>query len=163
MSVEIASFNTDEAERVYSQRENAATTSERPVVDENEVESSPSERDVPTEVAIDKDKEARRPSNNVLETRKGKIRQWSELSYHLPENISPHHECFLKGYFKAQLRITEGQKVRAREIFDGLVKKKGYKEFEENNQVLLAAIDIVVRGATNRRPLEDPGFRVEES
>ncbi|MGB6839239.1 MAG: hypothetical protein WBE27_03165, partial [Microgenomates group bacterium] len=78
------------------------------------------------------------------------------------EDVDPHYERFLKGYFKAQLRIADGQKVRAREIFDGLVKKKGYKEFEKENQALLAAIDIVVRGFTNRKPIGGPRFRAGE-
>ena len=87
---------------------------------------------------------------------------FSELSHHLPKDRNPHYENFLKGYFNAQLRIARGQKVRAKEIFEGLDKKKDYKDLEKHNQALLAAIDIVVRGATNKKPLGGPDFRIEE-
>lgn len=147
MSVEIVNYTMSDAERVK--------------LNVNETEREQPERVVQEDVSIETE-EIRKPSNNVLETRKGKIKQWTELSYYLPKDVDPHHKRFLKGYFRAQLKIADGQKVRAREIFDGLVKKKGYEEFEEENQALLAAIDIVVRGFTNRKPVGGPGFRAGE-
>ncbi len=99
-------------------------------------------------------------SNNVLKVRKGKVRSWSELSSYLPEDVNPHDVKFIRTYFRGQLRIAEGRKKKAREIFIGLDRKVGFKDFEEANSPLLAAIDIVVRGSTNRRLFEKPSFRV---
>ena len=102
------------------------------------------------------------PSNNVFEARKGKVRSWSELSSYLSEDINPHDAKFIRTYFRAQLRIAEGRNKKAGEIFRGLDKKVGFKDFEEANNPLLAAIDIVVRGSTNRKLFEDPSFQIKK-
>lgn len=79
----------------------------------------------------------------------------------LPDGIDPQYLAFLKGYFRAQLRVAKRQTGRAKEIFDNLDGKEGYKEFTTNNQPLLAAIDLAVRGE-NRRKIE-PAFVIRKS
>ena len=71
---------------------------------------------------------------------------WGDIAAKLPEDFNPHYEDFARTYFRVQLRIAKGQRTRAKEIMRGLVKKAHYKEFEDNNLPLLAAIDIAVRG-----------------
>ncbi len=92
------------------------------------------------------------------------VRCWSDIASHLPNDFKPRYNDFVRGYFRAQLRVAKGQRVRAREIFKGLDRRRGFKEFEKDNQSLLAAIDIVVTGKSNRsddlkRPIE-PLFRI---
>lgn len=74
----------------------------------------------------------------------------SEISARIPEEILRKYKNFIFSYFRAQLRIARGQDKRAREILNGLDKKTGFLEFEEKNESLLAAIDISVRGSSNR-------------
>lgn len=82
--------------------------------------------------------------------RRGRMRTWSEMSSYLPDELNPHHLKFFRSYFRAQLRIAEGKKKKAQEIFKGLVKKPGYNEFETQNKLLLAVIDIGARGETKQ-------------
>lgn len=98
-------------------------------------------------------------SNNTVEENKGKIESWSQLSYLLPEEINPHITRFVRGYFDAQIKIAEKRKTKARIIFRGLENDVDYSDFEEKNQPLLAAIDIVVRGKTNRSSLIEPSLK----
>lgn len=103
----------------------------------------------------------------LKEERNTYVRYWSQISSELPDNFDPHHVGFVRDYFRAQLRIAKGKKRKARRILDGLVKRTGYKEFEDNNRPILAAIDIAVRGSTNweddyRRKIE-PAFRIDKS
>jgi len=93
----------------------------------------------------------RSSSSKIIEENKNKIRSWSSLSFFLPKGRNPHYEKFLRSYFDGQLRIAEDRRVDAKEILDGLAKKTGFEEFEEKNQTILAAIDIVVTGSTNRK------------
>lgn len=76
-------------------------------------------------------------------------------------------ENVLKSYYRAQLRIARGQKIRAKEILNGLNDKQIFIDLEEKNPDLLAAIDIAVKKTTNRRnfkgdPIE-PLFRLNHS
>ena len=87
--------------------------------------------------------------------------RWSEVTSHLPEDFNPHHRQFLRDYFRAQVRIAAGQKVRAAEIFNGLTKKTGYTDFENSERHLLAAIDLMVRGE-NRWGVE-PAWEVKSN
>jgi hypothetical protein len=98
-------------------------------------------------------------SNKTIVENKGKVKSWSQLSYHLPEDIDPHVTNFVRGYFNAQLRLSEGKKTKAKRIFRGLDNSEGFTEFEENNPQLLAAIDIVVRGETNRSLMIEPSLK----
>ncbi len=84
------------------------------------------------------------------EDKKVWVNSWAQINIHLPENFDPHNRKFLRGYFRAQLRIARGQMVKAGRIMDGLDVKPGFREFEDENGALLAAVDIAVRGKTNR-------------
>jgi len=74
---------------------------------------------------------------------------WADIAAKLPVDFNPHYNNFARTYFRVQLRISRGQKRRASEIMRGLVERTGYKEFEENNMPLLAAIDIAVKGSSS--------------
>lgn len=101
-------------------------------------------------------------TNNVVEKRKGQVKSWSDLSSYIPKEVKPEHIDFLRTYFRAQLRISEGRVDKAGTIINGLVKRPGFSDYEKQNQQLFAAIDVVVRGSTNRQ-LKDknPAFRVK--
>ena len=101
----------------------------------NEVESSKSHAHIP---------------RILPKERRGRMKNWSEMSSYLPDELNPHHLKFFRSYFRAQLRIAEGKKKKAGEILEGLVKKPGYNEFEMQNKLLLAVIDIGARGKTNQ-------------
>lgn len=78
-------------------------------------------------------------------------RNLSEILSKVPEEIKKDHKSFISSYFRAQLRIAKGQRKRAAEILNGLDRKTGFAEFEEEHASLLAAIDIAVRGSSNRK------------
>lgn len=86
------------------------------------------------------------------------ITSWAHIKAQIPEDYNPHYVGFLRDYFRAQLRIQQGRKTKAQRIFDGLDRRTGYKEFEQENQAWLAAIDLAVRGENRRRV--EPAFRV---
>ena len=99
-----------------------------------------------------------------LESEIGKARHevfacWFQIVSHLPEDFDPHHKKFVKQYFRAQLRISRDQKTKAARILSGLQKKVGFLDFEEENESLLAAVDLAVRGSTNRKNVE-PLFKI---
>lgn len=89
--------------------------------------------------------------NNFIEKNRGKVKRWSQITPHLPEDVNPRVLKFIRGYYNAQLLLADGKRVKARRKFEGLVKKVGFKDFEKENQQLFAAIDIVVRGSTNKK------------
>ena len=97
--------------------------------------------------------------NDTVEENRGEVKNWPQLSHLLPEEINPHITRFIRGYFDAQIKIEEKRKTKARTIFKGLENDVDYADFEENNQPLLAAIDIVVRGETNRSSLIEPSLK----
>ncbi len=86
---------------------------------------------------------------------------WSEIAGSLPEDIDPQALDFLRHYFRAQLLIAEGKRVKAGRLFSHLSERPGYVEFEEKNHAVLAAIDIMVKGHT-RWPVENPEFKIVE-
>ena len=92
----------------------------------------------------------------IKEARQLLVTRWSQIEGHLPENFNPHHKKFLRDYFRAQLRIAQGKRVKAGRIFAGLEKKTGFIEFEQKCGSYLAAVDIAVRGKTNL--IEKPAF-----
>lgn len=93
------------------------------------------------------------------------IRSWADISSKLPEGIlNTEREYFVRQYFRAQVKYHFGQETRARRIIRGLESNPSFKfrEFEENNEQLFAAIDVSVRGSTRRiddrnRPIK-PSF-----
>ena len=99
-------------------------------------------------------------NESVTEAKKGYAGCWVEVESQLPENLNPHHKAFVRDYFRAQLRISRGQKTKASRIFKGLDKRAGYLEFEDANQPLLSAIDVAVRGNTHRKDVV-PSFESE--
>ncbi|MCX6704521.1 MAG: hypothetical protein NTZ07_03710 [Candidatus Woesebacteria bacterium] len=68
------------------------------------------------------------------------------MSSFLPADAVAECERFLRGYFRAQLLLESGKKVKAKRIFDALDKAAGYTEFEDSNHALLKMIDMAVRG-----------------
>lgn len=81
------------------------------------------------------------------ETRNHFVKSWSQISSKF-KDVNPHHRQFLRDYFRAQLRFAQGKTTKGRRIMEGLVKRVGYEEFEENNLPLLASIDLFVKGET---------------
>ncbi len=96
-------------------------------------------------------------NNGFIEARKC-INSWAQIEIHLPDDYNPHNKRFLRDYFRAQLRVAQGKPVKAKRIFQGLVKRTGYNEFEETNEPYLAAVDLAVKGHT--RWQSAPAFRV---
>ena len=82
----------------------------------------------------------------VSEDRIGKVRNWGEMSSFISPDDIKEHENFLRGYFKAQIFLQSGNRVKAKKIFNGLDKATGYLEFEKENSDLLRAIDLAVEG-----------------
>lgn len=94
--------------------------------------------------------------------------QRSLVFSHIPVDLLREgRENVLESYYRAQLRIARGQKTRAKEIINGLVKNQIFLNLEKNHEDLLVAIDIAARGGSNRRnfkgePIE-PLFRLNHS
>jgi len=86
--------------------------------------------------------------NGIPEDRRGKVTKFSEMKTYLPGDLPQRDLNVLGDYFRAALRISEGRKDKAREIFDGLKKRKNYLEIEDERSHLLAKIDIATRGST---------------
>ncbi len=90
-----------------------------------------------------------------------------DIRTRLPEDLTPGEEKLVNGYIRAQLRVASGRKKRARRIFKSLDQQPDFVKFEMSNQPLFAAIDIAVRGATNRKDWNDkpvkPLFIIEKS
>lgn len=84
--------------------------------------------------------------NTVPEDRIGRVHDWAEMSSFLPADAVTECEKFLRGYFRAQLLLESGKKIKAKRIFDALDKATGYIEFEDSNHSLLTIIDMAVRG-----------------
>ena len=82
----------------------------------------------------------------VPEERIGKVHDLGEMSSFLPTEAVTEHKRFLRGYFRAQLFLNEGNRVKAKKLFNGLDKTAGYLDFEESNHNLLTTIDMAVRG-----------------
>ena len=92
---------------------------------------------------------------SILISKKGKVRTWSELANLLPTDADPISIKFTRAYFIGQIRIAEGNIKKAKQYYGEISRKiKGYKEFEDENPQLLTAIDILVKGKTNREPEE---------
>lgn len=86
----------------------------------------------------------------IGETKQRLAKHWSDITLHLSDEYNPHYKSFIRDYFRAQVRIEEGNRKKAGRILSGLDKRPGYMEFEAKNEHLLAAIDIAVHGNTNR-------------
>lgn len=104
---------------------------------------------------------------SLAKAKQAYVRCWADIEARLPEDFNPHYKGFAKTYFRFQLRLARGQRIKAGRIFSGLMGRKGYQKFEEENKPLLAAIDIAVKGRTNwqddlKRPIK-PLFRLNGS
>lgn len=101
---------------------------------------------------------------SLVKEKNSYVRHWTMIVSELPEDFSPHYLGFVRDYFRGQLRIARGQRKKAKRIIDGLVKRTGFVEFEDQNQPLFAAIDIAVRGSTNRKNFKgdpvEPSFTI---
>lgn len=91
------------------------------------------------------------------EARAAYANSWADIKRHLPDDYNPHWVNFLRGYFRGQLLLKDGKRTKAARLYEGLERRKGYREFEEQNQEWLAGIDLAVRG-DNRRDVE-PAFK----
>ena len=94
------------------------------------------------------------------EDRIGRVRDWGEMHSYISPDV-PERDCkILKGYFRAQVRLVEGKKVRARQLLSFLEKRNAdFRKLEDENDALFASIDIAVRGATNRGSVSTPSRR----
>lgn len=70
------------------------------------------------------------------------------VSY-LPE-IGLQDKRYVEVYFKVQLLYAERKETKARRLSGLLTKFTGFGKFEDENESLVAAIDIAVRGKTRR-------------
>lgn len=94
--------------------------------------------------------------------------RWSLIIDHIPAHLLIEGRGnLLKDYYRAQLRIARGQKIRAKGILGGLIKDKIFLSLEEQHEDLLAAIDFAARGGSNRRNFKgepvEPLFRLNHS
>lgn len=109
-----------------------------------------------------------RDGEHLEEARHSYATSWSAISGRLPRSLGESQIHLVRDYFRVQLRVARGQRVKARRILQGLDKKHEFKKFEEHNQSILAAVDIAVRGVTHRikddsgNPIE-PAFRLNHS
>ena len=87
---------------------------------------------------------------SIPEGRHGKVHGFGEMRGFFPDSLGEGEMNFLKEYFRVQIKIQEGKRKRAKEKMDGLAKRTGWNEFEEQNKELLAMIDIAVRGETRQ-------------
>ena len=104
---------------------------------------------------IEKKDSVEKVDNNVEERilpdeRRGKVKDWGEMSYYLPKDLSDRDQGLLRGYFRAQILIVKGRRIRASRLLRGLDKLAGFTEFEDDNEELLKKVDIAVRGETYR-------------
>lgn len=106
--------------------------------------------DLRFEIMVERDtKGARVRIDDSLGERIGRVCDFGEMKGFLPDGLSKSTLNFLKTYFRAQQRIEEGRTKKAREILNGLDKKTGWEEFENQNKELLMTVDVAVRGDTN--------------
>ncbi len=91
------------------------------------------------------------------EGRKGCVGNWGEMSSYLP-SMREGVENLTRAYFRGQKLVSEGKMKKARRYFRLLDKLTGFPEFEADNQPLLTAVDLAVRGATNRKGIK-PALR----
>lgn len=93
-------------------------------------------------------------SKNIIkdfpEGRIGKVRDWGEMKSFLPNSLKEGEMNLVHGYFKAQLKIAEGNVKKADKIFDALDKINGFQRLENEREDVFINIDIAVRGSTNR-------------
>jgi hypothetical protein len=109
---------------------------------------------------------------DILGEDKGTVRNFAQFEVHLPEdyrvnNDYAHARRFIVGYFAVQVKRAEGQEVIAKRKLVSLRKKKGFDEFVDANQPLLAAIDIAVTGNNFQKDDETydpvkPSFKIKK-
>jgi len=136
MSAEIINFATGNATKDLPQKR-------------DKVEMSTKETNTSTEEA-----EKGESSGGILfsipEERQGKVHDLGEMKGFFPDSLGEGEINFLKRYFRVQLNIQKGKRKSAKKMMDGLAKRTGWNEFEEQNKELLAMIDIAVRGETRQ-------------
>lgn len=89
------------------------------------------------------------------------ISAWSELTRYIPEELLRESGKLLHSYFRVQLRIVAGKKIKARRLLAGLDKDYRFRQLEERHENILAAIDLAVRGKSTRDGVK-PSFVVQE-
>jgi hypothetical protein len=86
----------------------------------------------------------------VPEGRRGHVHDFGEMRSFLPSDLHEGVLNLLKDYFRVQLEYEKKHSVSALEMRQGLLRRTGWKEFEAENEVLLATVDIAVRGVSSR-------------
>lgn len=84
----------------------------------------------------------------IPEDRKGKVKDFSEMKSFLPNSLREGELNFIKSYFRVQLRVSEGRRKKATEMYRGLEKKTGWEDFAKDRVDLLVLVDLAARGET---------------
>lgn len=85
-------------------------------------------------------------------SRDGLIPGWDEVVGKFNLNrLHPRDFRLLRGYYRAQQRLAEGRRKKARKIFDALERNPDFQNLEERDGALLTSISDFVRGPTERR------------
>jgi hypothetical protein len=87
------------------------------------------------------------------------VKSWAQIDINLPGKLTPVEKKLARQYFRVQLRYSKNQITKGQRIMKGLVKRDGYEQFELNNEGILAAIDLAVKGKTDWE--EPPAFRID--
>ncbi len=87
---------------------------------------------------------------------------WRKVEEKIPDDLSDEQQSWIKKYLKAQIAFSLKDPTEAYKIFTRLDKVDAYVQFEDKNQPLFAAIDIAVRGGTNRKGVK-PLFEINHS
>ena len=87
----------------------------------------------------------------------GKIKSWPDMKTVLPmERVRElRAERLLEGYFRSQLFLSRGKKVKAGRLLKCLDRYPEFRKLEDEHEDLFKAIDYAVKGNTNR--IDEPG------
>jgi len=87
----------------------------------------------------------------------GKVNNWSDMKSILPmEDVNKlRAEKLLRGYFRSQLLLSRGKKVKAERLIRCLDRYPEFRKLEDEHEYLFKAIDYAVKGSTNR--INEPG------
>jgi hypothetical protein len=136
MSAEIINFATGNATKDLPQKR-------------DRVEMSTKETNTSTK-ETEKEESSEGTLYSIPKERQGKVHDFGEMKGFFPNSLRERDMNFLKEYFGVQIKVQEKKRTRAREKMHGLVKRRGWNEFEEEKRELLAMIDIAVRGETRQ-------------
>ena len=85
-------------------------------------------------------------------SRDGLIPGWDEVVVKFKlKDLHPRDFSLVRGYYRAQRRLAEGRKNKAKKIFEGLGKNANFEVLEKERGALLTSIATFMRGPTERR------------